>query len=85
MSTPTSAIQAIGEAVTSFFNCLTQYRITKPEATIIKENKNLKAATNVAEKIFVITDRYVEQHKYNLERRDYNKYKRLRKQFDKKD
>lgn len=78
-------IQAIGEACKSFFDWLKQIKLQQSESFIIEQNKKLKNATNIAERIFAITDRYVEYHKYNFSERDYNRYKRLREQFDKKD
>ena len=85
MATVSLAIKAVGEACKSFFDWLKQTKLQQSESTIIEQNKRLKAATNIAEKIFVITDRYVENHKYNFNQHDYNKYYKLRAQFDKKD
>lgn len=78
-------IEVIGEAITSLFNYCIKSKEQQCETQIVRDKKRLKRATNIAQRIFQITDRYVEHHKYNFDQRDYKKYKKLRKLFDSKD
>ena len=74
-----AAIQSFCEMVKSFFG----YRQTdiehKPTTTIIKDKKDLKKATNYAEKIFEITDKYT---KY-FNKTDLKHYENWKRQFAK--
>ena len=79
MSSP--IIEVIGETITSLFNYLTKSKEQQCETQIVKDKKRLKRATNIAQQIFQITDRYTD----NLNQQDYRKYKKLRKSFDSKD
>ncbi len=75
------AIQSVGEAFTSLFNWLRTNKEEQSETQIIKDKKRLKDATNVAEEIFVITDKY----KDFFMAEDKEKYDKLRKKFNRKD
>ncbi len=75
------AIKSVGEALTSLFNYLSSQKETQSETQIIKDKKRLKEATNLAEQIFAITDRYKEF----FIAEDTGNYNKLRKKFDKKD
>ena len=75
------AIQSVSEAFTSLFNWLRTNKEEQSETQIIKDKKRLKDATNIAEEIFVITDKY----KDFFMAEDKEKYDKLRKKFDRKD
>lgn len=75
------AIQSVGEAFTSLFNWLRTNKEEQSETQLIKDKKRLKDATNIAEEIFVITDKY----KDFFMAEDKEKYDKLRKKFDRKD
>lgn len=79
MSSP--IIEIIGETITSLFNYFAKSKEQQCETQIVKDKKRLKRATNIAQQIFQITDRYTD----NLNQQDYRKYKKLRKSFDSKD
>ena len=75
------AIQSVGEAFTSLFNWLRTNKEEQSETQLIKDKKRLKDATNIAEEIFDITDKYKDFFDAN----DTENYDKLRKKFDKKD
>lgn len=75
------AIQSVSEAFTSLFNWLRTNKEEQSETQLIKDKKRLKDATNVAEEIFVITDKY----KDFFMAEDKEKYDKLRKKFNRKD
>lgn len=75
------AIQSVSEAFTSLFNWLRTNKEEQSETQIIKDKKRLKDATNIAEEIFVITDKY----KDFFMAEDKEKYDKLRKKFNRKD
>jgi hypothetical protein len=75
------AIEAVGNAFKSVSDCFKVSKEHQAETQLIKDKKRLKEATNVAQKIFQITDKY--KFKFHLEDRE--DYIKLRKKFDKKD
>lgn len=75
------AIQSVSEAFTSLFNWLRTNKEEQSETQLIKDKKRLKAATNIAEEIFEITDNY----KDFFAEDDTENYNKLRKKFDKRD
>ena len=75
------AIQSVSEAFTSLFNWLRTNKEEQSETQLIKDKKRLKDATNIAEQIFVITDKY----KDFFMAEDTEIYDKLRKKFDRKD
>ena len=75
------AIQSVSEAFTSLFNWLRTNKEEQSETQLIKDKKRLKDATNIAEQIFVITDKY----KDFFMAEDTETYDKLRKKFDRKD
>lgn len=75
------AVQSVGEAFTSLFNYFKTAKEKQCETQIIRDKKRLKAATNIAQQIFQITDEYVEFFAIDAQK----KYVSLRKKFDEKD
>lgn len=75
------AVEKVGEAVKSFFDYLKETKAKQSETNIINDKKRLKKATNIAEKIFKITDNY----RVLFEIEDLKKYNKLRDEFDQKD
>lgn len=75
------AIKAVGEAFTSLFNYFKTAKEEQCETQIVKDKKRLKSATNVAEEVF----RLIDDNKHYLPYNVVKKYKKLRKEFDKKD
>ena len=75
------AIEKVGEAIKSLFDYVKERKTKQSETQIIKDKKRLKNATNVAEKIFQITDQY----KGSLSKEHLKEYETLRAEFDKKD
>lgn len=75
------AIKSVGEAFTSLFNYFKTAKEEQCETQLIKDKKRLKEATNIAEEIFVITDKY----KDFFTEDDTENYNKLRKKFDKRD
>lgn len=75
------AIEKVGEAINSLFDYFKEAKTKQSETQLIKDKKRLKNATNVAEKIFQITDQY----KANFLQEHQKEYKKLREEFDKKD
>lgn len=77
----TGAIEKVGEAVKSLFDYTKENKSKQSETQIIKDKKRLKNATNLAERIFHITDKY--QKLFIVE--DQKEYEKLRNKFDEKD
>lgn len=75
------AIECIGEAFKSGFSYAEESKERQSESQIIKDKKRLKEATNIAEKIFEISDKY----KNYYTAKDLKNYEKLMKDFDKKD
>lgn len=75
------AIEKVGEAIKSGFSYAEKSKEHQSETQIIKDKKRLKEATNIAQKIFHITDDY----KDYFSEKDLEKYEDLREKFDKKD
>ena len=75
------SIKAVGEAFTSLFNYCQTNTEHQSETQIVKDKRRLKKATNVAQQIFAISDKY--QQDYTLH--DRKAYQRLRAKFDKED
>lgn len=75
------AIEAVGNALKSVSDCFKVSKEHQCETQLIKDKRRLKKATNVAQEIFQITDKY--KFKFHLEDRE--DYIKLRKKFDKKD
>lgn len=75
------AIKSVGEAFTSLFNYFSVAKENQSETQIIKDKKRLKEATNIAQRIFKITDKY----KNYFSKKDSNSYENLKEKFNKKD
>lgn len=73
--------KSVSEAFSSLFNYCRTNTEHQSETQIVKDKRRLKKATNVAQQIFMISDRY--QQDFTL--RDRKDYKRLRAKFDKED
>lgn len=77
----TEAISKVGDAVKGIFDYVKETKTKQSETQIIKDKKRLKVATNVAEKIFHITDNYTDL----FSEKHQKEYEKLREQFDNKD
>ena len=77
----TEAIAKVGDAVKGIFDYVKETKTKQSETQIIKDKKRLKVATNVAEKIFQITDQYIDM----LSEKHQKEYEKLREKFDNKD
>lgn len=75
------AIEKVGEAIKSGFSYAEKAKEHQSETQIIKDKKRLKEATNIAQRIFQITDDYKEYYTC----KDLKDYEDLREKFDKKD
>lgn len=75
------AIEAVGNAFKSVSDCFKVSKEKQCETQIIKDKKRLKEATNIAEKIFSIVDKY----KSFFSNKDLEKYEDLREDFNQKD
>lgn len=75
------AIKSVGEAITSLFNYFSTAKENQSETEIIKDRRNLKEATNVAEEAFNLFDRY----QIYLSKKDSKYYKDLKNRFNKRD
>ena len=75
------AIEKVGEAIKSLFDYFKEAKTKQSETQVLKDKKRLKNATNVAEKIFQITDQYTA--KFSQEHQ--KEYIKLREKFDRKD
>lgn len=73
----TAAVTAFCEMVKQGFATLQSDIEHKLEGTVIKDKKDLKKATNVAEKIILLMDRY----KNFLTEKDLKEYNKLKKRF----
>lgn len=69
--------KAVGDATKSIFNYFSTAKVKQSETEIIKEKRDYKKATNIAEKIFEITDNYLDY--FSLANK--LKYKRLMSKF----
>lgn len=74
-------VEKVGEAVKGLFDYVKEAKSKQSETQIIKDKKRLKVATNVAEKIFHITDNYADL----FSEKHQKEYEKLREQFDNKD
>lgn len=77
----TDSIKAVGEAFTSLFNYCKANKEHQAETQVVKDKRRLKKATNIAQKIFSITDYY----KDYFYKKDLREYEKLRKEFDELD
>lgn len=75
----TAALKAFFESLKQIFTFKTVDTVLKPTTDIIKDKKSLKKATNYTEKIFEITDKYVNMFSPS----DAKKYKSLKRKFNK--
>lgn len=75
----TTSITAFCEMLKSLFDWKKIQNIFKASNQIIKDKKDLKKATNYAEKIFEITDKYT---KY-FNKTDLKRYENWKRQFSK--
>lgn len=75
------AIECIGEAFKSGFSYAAELKDKQCETKVLRDNIRLKDATNIAEKIFEISDKY----KRYYTAKDLKNYKKLMKKFNKKD
>lgn len=71
------AIKSVGEAFTSLFNYCTTAKEVQSETQVIKDKKRLKKATDIAEKMFAIVDKYLPY----FNRDDQKDYNRLYEEF----
>jgi hypothetical protein len=77
----TAAIQSVCEMVKQFFQVRQTDMENKPTLEIVKDKKDLKKATNYAEKIFRITDKYTKYfNKTDL--KNYENWKRLFEKYN---
>ena len=77
----TDAARAVGEAFTSLFSYCKVNKEHQSETQVVKDKRRLKKATNIAQKIFAITDYYKDYFYKN----DLKKYEQLRTEFDELD
>lgn len=75
------AIEAVGNAFKSVSDCFKTSKEHQCETQLVKDKKRLKEATNIAQEIFSITERY----KYKFSFDDLERYEKLMKKFYKKD
>jgi hypothetical protein len=59
MTLVTTVSKAIGDTTKSIFNYFSTVKEKQSETEIIKDKRNYKKATNIAEEIFEITDMYI--------------------------
>ena len=76
-----TAIEAFFKSLSSGFDYASTSKEHQSETQIIKENKKLKEAVNISEEILLITDNY----QVHFSDEDWKCYKKLKKQFNKKD
>ena len=65
------AVEAGGNAIDSVADCITTRKKRQSETEIIKEKRDLKRATNAAEKMFKISARYLENFS-DEDKKDYD-------------
>lgn len=75
------AVESVSNAIKGIFDYATTSKEHQSETQIIKENKKLKEAVNIAEEILLITDNY----QVHFSDEDWKQYKKLKKKFNKKD
>lgn len=75
------AVEAISNTVKSCFDFASTAKEHQSETEIIKENKQLKEAVNIAEEILEITESCYAHFSDD----DWKRYKKLKKKFNKKD
>lgn len=76
----TTVSKAVGDITKSIFNYFNTVKKQQSETEIIKEKRDYKKATDIAEKIFEITDMYIDE----FSNRHKRKYKQLISQFKEK-
>ena len=70
-----STLKSISDSITSIVNYLTVSKDKQLETEIVKENKSLKKASNISEKMFKIVLKYID----TFEEKD---KKRIEKLYD---
>lgn len=75
------AVESVSNAIKGIFDYASTSKEHQSETQIIKENKKLKEAVNIAEEILLITDNY----QVHFSDEDWKQYKKLKKKFNKKD
>lgn len=75
------AVESVSNAIKGIFDYASTSKEHQSETQIIKENKKLKEAVNISEEILLITDNY----QVHFSDEDWKCYKKLKKQFNKKD
>lgn len=75
------AVESVSNAIKGIFDYASTAKEHQSETQIIKENKKLKEAVNIAEEILEITSRY-ELHFSDV---DWKRYKKLKKKFNQND
>lgn len=73
--------ESVGKTFSSLLNYLTELKKNQSQTFIIKENKRFHDANNIAEEIFDLMDKY----KTCFSKKDFRKYKTLKKKFNKRD
>ena len=72
------AVESVSNAIKGIFDYATTSKEHQSETQIIKENKKLKEAVNIAEEILLITDNY----QVHFSDEDWKQYKKLKKKFN---
>ena len=75
------AVESVSNAIKGIFDYASTSKEHQSETQIIKDNKKLKEAVNIAEEILLITDNY----QVHFSDEDWKQYKKLKKKFNKKD
>lgn len=76
-----AAVEATANAIKGVFDFASTAKEHQAETEIIKENKQLKEAVNIAEEILEITESCYAHFSDD----DWERYKKLKKKFNKKD
>ena len=80
MTLVTTVSKAIGDTTKSIFNYFRTIKEKQSETEIIKEKRDYKEATNIAEEIFEITDMYLN----SFSKADKREYRSLMSKFKEK-
>ncbi len=75
------AVEAVGKATEKGFSYAEKAKERQSEAQIIKINKRLQEAVNTAEEIFL----YIDSLRGRFSIKEWDKYVKLKREFNKKD
>lgn len=75
------AVEAVGKAAEEGFSFAKLSKQKQSETQIIKINKNLEKAVNIAEEIFL----YMDNFKDRFSEEEWDEYIKLKRKFNKKD